>query len=48
MGSQRPQKITLEAIYKAVQKMQQELHQINEKLSWENEFTKEDENNKGP
>lgn len=34
--------ITLEAIYKALQNMQHELHEIKEKLDWEDEFTEEE------
>lgn len=34
--------ITLEAIYKTIQHMQQELHEIKEKLDWEDEFTEEE------
>ena len=34
--------ITLEKIYDAIKNMQQELHNINERLDWEHEFTEEE------
>jgi len=34
--------ISLEKIYEAIQNMQKELHNINEKLDWENDFTEEE------
>ena len=39
---QNPQ-TTLEKIYKMVQNIQQELHEINKKLRLENEFTEEED-----
>lgn len=39
MGSKQ---ITLEKVYEAIKSVQQELHQINERLDWENEFTEEE------
>ena len=33
---------TLEKIYLAIQNMQRELHNINEKLDWESEFSEEE------
>ena len=44
MEIQEKQKITIEAIYKAVRHIQQQLDQINEKLEGEAEFTEEENN----
>jgi predicted transcriptional regulator len=41
-SQQQSQKITLETLYKTMQEMKQELHQIHEKIDWENDFTEEE------
>jgi len=40
---QERQGVTLETIYKIMKNIQQELHQINEKLDWESEFREEED-----
>lgn len=34
--------VTLETIYRTIQNIQQELHEIKEKLDWEDKFTEEE------